>query len=64
MAGLFVYAGEFIETEDGKRESRDQHEKGHVCGCGCGTALWWFCWWSFRVDVLISLMVSSEFLGR
>ena len=43
--GFFVYAGEFIEAEDGEGDGGDQHEERHVCGYGCGTALWWFWWW-------------------
>ena len=34
LLGLFVYAGEFIEAEDGEGDGRDQHEEGHVCGYG------------------------------
>ena len=60
--GFFVYVGEFIETEDGEGDGGDQHEEGHVRGCGFVTVLWWFCWWCVRVDVLMSSVVRSGFL--
>ena len=41
LVGLFVYAGELIEAEDGEGDGRDQHEEGHFCGGFVGGRFAW-----------------------